>query len=91
MKHYCTLGYYGSPSVGIHPAWDGELFTEGAAQGWVNCIEQVQQAHPSWRVATPFGMCIPRQAYLQAGRIVWELEDDPEALPRPEMQEQDED
>ena len=73
LKHYCTLGYYGQAPVGVHPAWDGELFTEQAAQETVNMLEQEQKNRPDWQVETPFGLCKPVRAYLQHGRIVWEL------------------
>ncbi len=76
VKHYCILGYYGDNApIGIHPAWDGELFTEEAAQGTIRNIEHQQQFDPNWQVETPFGMCRPLRAYLQSGRIIWELEE----------------
>lgn len=71
--HNCTLGYYGNAPVGVHPSWDGELFTEQAAQETVNIVEAKRIEEPDRQIETPFGLCTSVRAYLESGRIIWQL------------------
>ncbi|HZU01564.1 MAG TPA: hypothetical protein VFA10_17985 [Ktedonobacteraceae bacterium] len=73
---YCILGFYGTAPCGNFPFWDGEVFTNEAAQKTVEMLEQKRLVEPNWRVETPYGMAQPICAYLlgeESGQIIWKL------------------